>query len=149
MNTLIFRGGKMDIKKYMRIVMIETLLFPVQFLLGMAVNLFISIPDPVVTNFFDSVKGIVVDFHILNGLTIVSLAIVISLLTRQFRKPLPFSLSIFAAVSVVLAIAGGVIFLFLGQVDAFSYTMSIGFAGAVVLYFFMGRAIMQTGSPQK
>jgi len=123
--------------------MIETLLFPVQFLLGMAVNLFIQIPDPIMSNFFDSARGALVDLHILNGLTIVTLAITITLLARQFRTPLPFRFSIFAALSIVLAITGGVIFLFLGQVDAFSYTMSIGFAGAVVLYFFMGRAAMQ------
>ncbi len=90
-----------------------------------------------------------VDLHILNGLTIVTLAVIITLLTRQFRTPIPFRFSTFAVVAIVLAITGGEIFLFLGQVDAFSYTMSIGFASAVVLYFFMGRAVMQAGSPQK
>jgi hypothetical protein len=133
----------MNIRNFPRIVMVETLLFPVQFLLGMAVNLFITIPDPIKPKFFDSVRGVLVDLHVLNGLTIITLAIIIMLLTKQFKTPIPFRFSIFAMLSIILAIAGGVVFLFLGQVDAFSYTMSIGFAGAVVIYFFMGRAVMQ------
>ncbi len=123
--------------------MAETLLFPVQFLLGMAVNLFIQIPDPVVSNFFRSVRGVLVDLHIINGLTIITLAVIIALLMRQFRTPAPFRFSVLAIVFIILAITGGATFVFLGQVDAFSYTMSIGFAAAVVCYFFAGRAMMQ------
>ncbi len=136
----------MNMRSFSSIVLTVTLLLPLQFLLGMAVNLFVQIPNPVVSKFFDSARGVLVILHIINAIAIVTLAVTISLLTRKIRTPIPFVFSIFASLFIVLAITSGAIFLFLGQIDAFSYTMSIGLAGTVVLYTFMGRALQKSFS---
>ena len=133
----------MNIRTFSGILLTESLLFAVRFLLGMAVNLFITIPNPVIGSFFESVRGILVIVHIINGLVIVTLAIVIIFLTRKLKSILPLQLSTLALAFIILAIASGVTFLLFGQVDAYSYTMAIGFAFAVVLYSFVGKAAMQ------
>jgi len=134
----------MDIRRFSRAVLTQSLLLPLQFLLGMAINLFIQIPDPVISGFFASARGVLVIIHVINGLAIVTLATLIIIFSGKFKNALPSRLSVAAAVFVILAIASGVTFVFFSQIDIFSYTMSIGFVTAAVLYSFVGRAAMQS-----
>ncbi len=108
----------------------------------MWVNLFINIPNPVVSRFFESGLGIVVVIHILNGITIVTLGIFIVVLARRFKTAALLRLSIYAMVATFLAISSGIMFLFFGEIDAYSYTMAVGLAFSAVLYAFVGRAAM-------
>ena len=133
----------MNLKKFLTLVTVISLLFPVQFLLGMAVNLFIKIPKPVVIAFFTSGGGSVLDLHIINGTVILTLAITIIVLAHRMKSRLPFKLSILAITFIVLSIASGIVFLFFGQKDVFSYTMSVGMAAGVVTYSFVGKTAMQ------
>ncbi len=122
-----------------------TLLLPLQFLLGIWVNLFVTVPDPLVANFLVSGGGIVLVVHILNALTIATLSIVAIVLARRLKSLVPFRLSIIATLFVFLAIASGITFIFFGQNDAFSFTMAIGFVFSVVILAFAGRSAMQLG----
>ncbi len=136
-------GDGMNIRRFLNIINVLTLLLPFQLLLGMWINLFVNIPDPVVSNFFTSGGGIVLVVHMLNGLAIIVLSIVTIVLATRFNKVAPLRLSIAAVVFVVLAIASGIKFDFFGQNDAFSYTMAIGFVLSVLSLSFAGRLAMQ------
>jgi len=125
---------------------VQTFLLPIQFLLGMWINLFVNIPNPLVSNFFVSGRSVVVILHIINGLAIVSLAVIIIVLTTKLKATVARLLSLWAAGFALLAIASGVTFLFFGQIDAFSYSMAVGFVTAAVIYSFVGRAAMQIKS---
>ncbi len=133
----------MDIRRFSNVLFILTLLLPLQFLLGMWVNLFVDIPNPIVPNFFMSGGGIVLLVHIVNGLTIAALAITTVVLAARLKKAAPLRLTILATVFVFLAIASGVTFVFFGQNDAFSYTMAIGFVFSVSFFAFLARLAMQ------
>ncbi len=122
---------------------ILTLLLPLQFLLGIWVNLFVKVPNPLVSSFFASGGGIVLVVHILNALTIATLSIVAVVSARRLKSVVPFRLSMLANLFVFLAIASGIIFVFFGQNDAFSFTMAIGFVFSVVLFSFAGRSAMR------
>ncbi len=139
----------MNIRRFGRISLTESLLLPVQLLLGMWVNLFITIPNPVISNFFESGLGVVVIIHILNGITIVTLGIIITVFARGFKAAVPLRLSIFAMVSTFLAISSGIMFLFFGQIDAYSYTMAVGLAFSALLYAFVGRVALITAMNMK
>ncbi len=133
----------MNIHRFSNTVSILTLLLPLQFLLGIWVNLFVDIPNPLVSSFFVSGGGIVLIFHILNALTIATLSVLLVIFARRLNKAVPFRLSILATVFVFLAIASGITFVFFGQNDAFSFTMAVGFVFSVVLFAFVGRTAMQ------
>ncbi len=133
----------MDIRRFSNILSTLTLLLPLQFLLGIWVNLFVKVPDPAVRSFFISGGGIVLDIHILNALTIATLSIVAIVLGKRLKSAGPFRLSIIATLFVILAIASGITFIFFGQNDAFSFTMALGFVFSVVIFSFAGRAAMQ------
>ncbi len=133
----------MDVRRFSNIFSILTLLLPLQFLLGIWVNLFVTVPDPLVSKFFISGGGIVLVVHILNALTIITLSIVAVVLARRLKSVVPFRLSILATLFVFLAIASGIAFVFFGQNDAFSFTMAVGFVFSVVIFSFAGRVAMQ------
>ncbi len=133
----------MNIKRFINIITALTLLLPLQLLLGMWVNLFVKVPDPIVSSFFASGGGIVLIVHMLNALAIITLGNVIIVLAMGFKKRTPLRFSIMAFVFVALAIASGIKFDFFGQNDAFSYTMVIGFVLAVLSFTFAGRTAMQ------
>ncbi len=133
----------MNVRRFSSAVSVLTLLLPVQFLLGIWINLFVDIPDPVVANFFTSPGGIVLVVRILNGLTIATLGIVSIVFAGRLNSGMPLLLSILATIFVFLAIVSGVTFVFFGQNDVFSFTMAIGFVSSVVLFSFAGRLAMQ------
>ncbi len=129
--------------KFSTVFSVLSLLLPLQFLLGIWVNLFVTVPDPIVGSFFATGGGIVLVVHILNALTIATLSIVAVVLARRLKSLVPFRLSIIATLFVFLAIASGITFVFFGQNDAFSFTMAIGFVFSVVIFSFAGRSAMQ------
>ncbi len=133
----------MNIRRFSNILLTLTLLLPLQLLLGMWINLFVEVPNPLAGSFFASGGGIVLIVHILNGLTIASLAIVVAVLAARLHKVVPLRLSMIAIVFVFLSIGSGASFVLLGQNDVFSYTMVIGFVFSVVLLAFVGRLAMQ------
>ena len=132
----------MNVKAFSRIGLTQTFLLPIQFLMGMWINLFINIPDPIVRAFFASGKSVIIILHIINGLAIISLAVVIIVFSVKMKATAVLQFASVAAGFALLAIASGVTFLFFGQIDAFSYTMAVGFVTAAVLYSFMGRAAL-------
>ncbi len=139
----------MNIRRFGMLVLTVSLLLPIQFLLGMGINLFVEIPKPVVVDFFGTGGGILIIIHALNGLAIGTLAIILAVLATGFKQSAHTKLSLLGIVTVFLAIGSGITFLFLGQIDAFSYTMSIGLATSAVVYAFLGRYTMELGFAQR
>ncbi len=140
----------MSVRRLSNVLLAVTILMPIQFLLGMWINLFVKIPNPFAADFLSSAGGAVLIVHILNGLTLAGLAITATLLIARLHRAVPFRLSVAATLFLFLAIAGGIIFDFFGQKDVFSYTMAIGFVFSVSLFTFAGRFLMQgQPNPQK
>ncbi len=131
----------MNVKRFMNLVSILSLLLPLQFIFGIWINLFVEIPDPFVFSFLASGGGVILALHILNALTIVSLLIT-AVVTAYPLKPVTFRLTFMSLLFVFLAIASGITFVFFGQKDAFSFTMALGFVFSVVLISFAGRSLM-------
>jgi hypothetical protein len=131
----------MNIKRFANLVFMLSLLLPLQFLLGIWINLFVKIPDPFVFSFLASGGGAVLVLHVLNALTIVTLLIVAAA-TAHSLKPVTFRLTFISVLFIFLAIASGITFVFFGQKDAFSFTMALGFIFSVVLISFAGRSLM-------
>ncbi len=138
----------MDARRLGNIILVLSIILPVQFLLGMWVNLFVKIPDPFELSFFPSGDGIVLIVHILNALAIVTLTIIAAVLASRINRPIPFRLLTVATLFVFLAIGSGITFAFFGQKDVFSYTMAIGFVTSVSLIAFSGRFLMLAAKPK-
>lgn len=115
--------------KFRKWLKIEVALLVITFLFGMLINLFISIPATPTASFWDALSTWVIRAHMLLGLAI--LAIAGSLLKWSFKPLLGAGFAF-----VVVALLSGIGFLFGGADNIFSYTMAIGFLGALVCYVF-------------
>lgn len=122
------------------LVSLELLLLAIQFVLGMFVNLFVTLPSPVfgmygmmqlmVNPGMPAVMG-----HLVGGMVLGGLAILTFAGSTVTRNRLLIATTGGTLASVVGAGISGMEFLFSGQNNAFSYGMSVGFLLAFTLAF--------------
>ena len=106
----------------------------------MGINLFINMPPNVNTAaFWGSGGAWVVGIHMLLGTLILAAAVVLFINARKFRymKQDIKTPSLVGLISVVVAFAAGLIFLFAGADSIFSYVMALGFLFAIISYVLM------------
>lgn len=120
-----------------RIVGIQIGVLALIFLLGMWINLFVTIPTTVAETFWTSNDGHVVTIHALLGIVA---GIISILIFRNFRKSDDKALrsrALFGLVAVWLAIVGGASFITNTTNNWYSYLMAIAFLAAFASYVFM------------
>jgi hypothetical protein len=119
------------------LVLANVLLLVVQYALGMYVNLFVQFPDSLPQgngwSWVFSNSSVTVA-HIALGTTIALLSIVLLGLSIAHRRALITASSALGLLMVLFAWWSGSDFLSRGQRDVSSYTMAIGFVGAIVFY---------------
>lgn len=109
-------------------------LLALQFVLGMAANLFQKIPDEMPWKVFHEFGPIVV--HAFNGLVIVTLAVWLRIIAgKQKRFVVQAAIGGTAA---AVAFASGIIFVNFGQNDIYSYLMALGFIVALLEFAYVG-----------
>ena len=119
------------------LVLADALLLVVQYALGMYVNLFVQFPDSLPQGngwswVFSHSSATVA--HVALGTAIALLSIVVLGLSIAHRRALVITTSALGLLMVLYAWWSGSDFLSRGQKNASSYTMAIGFVGAVVFY---------------
>ena len=118
----------------------EVALLALTFIAGMGINLFVNIPSDVnAAAFWESGGAWVVRVHMLLGTLILAIAIVLFINARKFRymKQDIKTPSLVGLISVAVAFAAGLIFLFVGADSIFSYVMALGFLFAIISYVLM------------
>lgn len=109
-------------------------LLVLQFVLGMAANLFQKIPDDKPWMVFHELGPI--SLHTINALLILTLAVWLRVLAgrkRQFVVPVAVG-----GTAAAIAFVCGTIFVNLGQNDIFSYVMALGFIVALLEFAYIG-----------
>jgi hypothetical protein len=100
----------------------------VEFLLGMTLNLFVTIPAHAPPSILVTTPILLV--HVLVGLLLIGTSARAVLLSRQANDRQAFRVSIFTLGSILVAFAAGLSFVF-GPASPFaSFAMSVGFTGA-------------------
>ena len=108
-------------------------LLVVQFILGMASNLFVTIPKVKPYLVFHEFGPIAI--HAANGVLIIILAVWLRILAgRQKRYIAPAAIG---GVSAAIAFAAGVIFVNFGQNNIYSFIMAVGFITAFTEYAYI------------
>lgn len=108
----------------------------IQYWLGMSINLFIEIPLKTPLNFFDYSGSVEVLVHIANGILIFAVALAMLAYLLKQKGTLFSKLSVLAAAFVAIAIAGGLMFLLMGQDNSFSMAMAMSFISVYSIYFY-------------
>jgi len=129
-------GKKMPMSLFSMLIMIQFLLLIIEFIIGMAVNLYISIPEPIKGPFFMSSDATPLLVHIVLGALVAILGVLIFFvaLMRGSRRDIIFTA--FAFIFVVTAAISGLLFLFDGQNPVFSLLMAVFFIFAFSAYLF-------------
>jgi hypothetical protein len=126
------------------IAFVSILLFT-QYLLGMGINLFATIPQQTAFNFFEYAGGVEVLAHIVTGALILVVALAILASSIKLNNAVLSTLSLLALALIVGAVGDGTLFTLLGQQNTYSMAMAIGFVSAFIVYFF---EVMEVGRPQ-
>jgi hypothetical protein len=118
----------------------------IELLLGMALNLFVTVPTGSPVSVLLSSPILVL--HVLLGVLLLGIAARAVVLSIRASDRGSLGASLLAFVSVVAAFLAGLSFVFYGQTSASSYAMTVGFTGAFLgaaLILWRGRA---TQSPR-
>ena len=99
----------------------------VQFWLGMNLNLFVTLPMRLPSNFFSYSGGDELFVHVFVGLEVFVLAGLILSYASRLRSIRFSSLSVIAFIFALVAVAAGATFALRGHEDIFSLGMSISF----------------------
>ena len=134
------------------LVLANVLLLVAQYLLGMYVNLFVQFPDSLPQGngwswVFSNSSATVA--HIALGTAIAFLSIVVLVVSIARRRALVITSSALGLLMVLFAWWSGSDFLSRGQRDVSSYTMAIGFVGAVVFYIWQIILLFRHGGTSK
>ena len=119
---------------------LELGLLALQFVLGMFVNLYVTLPSPVLGMYgmmqlmFQPGMGAVMA-HMVTGMILGALALLTFAVSTLSRNPLLIASTGGTFAAVLAAGVSGMEFLFSGQNNAFSYGMSVGFLVAFTLAF--------------
>ncbi len=125
------------------IMVIVTLLI-VEFLLGMWVNLYAAVPVGTKLGLSqpDFAGKFELEIHLIVGIFLGILSIVALIFTSLLKKILAVVFALFGAVSIIVAGVSGLAFASGGYVNnGESYTMSVAFLAAILLYINLGRVV--------
>jgi hypothetical protein len=128
-----------------KLIAVAGILLFTQYLLGMGINLFASIPQQTAFNFFGYAGGVEVLAHIVIGSRILVVALAILASSIKLNNAFLSTLSFLALALIVGAVGDGTLFTLLGQQDTYSMAMAIGFVSAFIVYFF---EVIEVGRPQ-
>lgn len=118
------------------LIMIQFTLLLIEFIIGMAVNLYVSIPEPIKGSFFMSSGAIALLAHIGLGALVAILGVLIFFLALMQGNGRNILFTAFGFIFVVAAAISGLAFLFDGQNPAFSLFMAVFFIFAFSAYLF-------------
>ncbi len=118
------------------LIMIQFTLLLIEFIIGMAVNLYVSIPEPIKGSFFMSSGAIALLAHIGLGALVAILGVLIFFLALMQGNGRNILFTAFGFIFVVAAAISGLAFLFYGQNPAFSLFMAVFFIFAFSAYLF-------------
>ena len=127
----------MEIEDFGKWAFAEVALLALAFIAGMGINLFVNMPSNANTAaFWGSGGAWVARIHMFLGTLILAAAIVLFINARKFRymKQDIKTPSLVGLISVAVAFAAGLIFLFAGADSIFSYVMALGFLFAIIIY---------------
>lgn len=113
-----------------RLARLVLVLLVLQFVLGMTANLWASIPDSQPWIVFHQAGPIF--FHTITALLLLNFSVMSLLLAIKARRSV--ALIAVGLAGVVIAFASGVAFVNAGQDDLFSFTMSLGFLLALLVF---------------
>ncbi|OWP57443.1 MAG: hypothetical protein B2I17_00585 [Thermoplasmatales archaeon B_DKE] len=118
------------------LVMLQFTLLLIEFIIGMVVNLYTTIPQPVRGSFFMSSGGVAVIAHIGMGalISFISVMLLFLALMQGNRTNVVFTASAF--IFIVAAAFSGLAFLFAGQDPVFSLLMAVFFIFGFSMYLF-------------
>lgn len=119
------------------ILLFEVVCLVAQFILGMFANLFVQFPNSLPNGnawSWAMSHSTVLYAHIVLGTAIVLLSLVLLGLSIAYRRAFVITLPILGLLMVILAWLSGDDFLARGQQNTSSFTMAIGFIGALVFY---------------
>ena len=129
-------GKRMAMPIFSMLIMIQFTLLLIEFIIGMAVNLYISIPEPIKGSFFMSSGAMPLLAHIVLGALVAMLGVLIFFLALMQGNRRDIIFTAFAFIFVVAAAISGLVFLFDGQNPAFSLLMAVSFIFAFSAYLF-------------
>ncbi len=118
------------------LIMIQFTLLLIEFIIGMVVNLYVSIPEPIKGSFFMSSGAIALLAHIGFGALVAILGVLIFFLALMQGNRRDILFTAFGFIFVVAAAISGLAFLFDGQNPAFSLLMATFFIFAFSAYLF-------------
>ncbi len=108
----------------------------VQYLMGMGLNLFVSIPTEEPLAFFSYADGAEALAHIINGLLILSLSsFIIGYSVLKVKSNTILGLSILGVTFTLISLITGFLFFLQGQNDSFSAGMALGFISVFTTFF--------------
>ncbi len=125
----------MLVATFKKLVVVECALLFAQFLLGMSINLFVTIPPANPLDFVGYTGGIEVLVHVSIGLTVLAVGAGIIAAGYKLGNVLVGRLSILALAFTAWAIAAGFLFVLAGQDDSFSAAMAGGYISIYTIYF--------------
>ena len=118
------------------LIMIQFTLLLIEFIIGMAVNLYVLIPEPIKGSFFMSSGAIALLAHIGFGALVAILGVLIFFLALMQGNRRDILFTAFGFIFVVAAAISGLAFLFDGQNPTFSLLMAAFFIFAFSAYLF-------------
>ena len=129
-------GKRMALPIFSMLIMIQFTLLLIEFIIGMVVNLYVSIPEPIKGSFFMSSGAIALLAHIGFGALVAILGVLIFFLALMQGNRRDILFTAFGFIFVVAAAISGLAFLFDGQNPTFSLLMAAFFIFAFSAYLF-------------
>ncbi len=120
---------------FKKLVILECMLLFAQFLIGMSINLFTTLPLASPFNFQGYTGGFEVLVHIIIGLLVLTFGVGIVAVSYKLNHSLVARLTILALIFTGWAIAAGFIFALGGQDDSFSAAMAGSYISIYTVYF--------------
>jgi len=127
----------MDFKAFEILLAAEVVLLFIQFWLGVAINLFVSIPLLSPFNFSSYSGGSEVLAHIINGIFVIAFAALILVYSVRLKMIFVSALSTAALVLVIVASERGMVFALIGHDNTDSLEMATSFLAAYTIYLAM------------
>jgi len=127
----------MDFKAFEILLAAEVVLLFIQFWLGVAINLFVSIPLLSPFNFSSYSGGSEVLAHIVNGILVIVLAALLLIYSVRLKSIFISALSTAALAFVIVASERGMAYALVGHDNIYSLEMAISFLVAYTIYLAM------------
>ncbi len=135
------------------LVMLEILILTIQFMLGMYVNLFVTIPQMsfgygMMTLMLAAGASLIM-LHMFLGMVIGIVSVMILILSLMAGLSRIAYLSVISLVFIVIAGVNGLVFLFGGQNNVNSFAMAVSFLVVLLTQFFILYYTIDTLGPSK